>query len=162
MPSARPSLGATSTAPEIGTISTAMLALGEEAAGRVRVGGRDPVAGEVLDGPIGGVVRDSGRQAAAAVAERADARQFGAGLGQEVDPGDPEIGDPVAHELDDVVGADEQDVEVEVLDEGHEAPVVLLEDEAGVVQEAQGRLDQAALVRDRQAQAAGHRSPATG
>ena len=60
-------------------------ALREEAAGGVRVGGRDAQAGEVLDGLVRRVVRDRGREPAAAVAERADARQLGAGLAQEVD-----------------------------------------------------------------------------
>ena len=73
-----------------------------------------------------------------------------------------EVRDAVTDELDDVVRADEQDVEVVVLDEGDEAPVVLLEDEAGIVQQAQRRLDEPALVWDREAQATGHRSPATG
>ena len=81
---------------------------------------------------------------------------------EEVDAGDPEVGDAVADELDHVVGPDEQDVEVVVLDERDEAPVVLLEDEAGVMEQPQGRLDEPALVGDREAQAAGHRSPATG
>ena len=70
MPSARPSRGATSTAPEIGMISTAMPAPVEEAARRVRVGGGDAQAGQVLDGLVRRVVRDGGGEPAAAVAER--------------------------------------------------------------------------------------------
>ena len=45
-------------------------ALGEEPARGVRVGGRDAQAGEVLDGLVGRVGRDGGREPAAAVAER--------------------------------------------------------------------------------------------
>ena len=66
-----------------------------------------------------------------------------------------EVGHAVADELDDVVRPDEQDVEVEVLDAGDEAPVVLLEDEAGVVEQRERRLDEPALVRDREAEALG-------
>ena len=153
MASARPSRGATSTAPEIGMMSTGMPLALEEAAGGVRVGRGDAEAGEVLDRLVGRVVRDGGGQPAAAVAELADPGQLGAGLGQEVDAGDPEVGDAVADELDDVVGADEQDVEVVVLDARDEAAVVLLEDEAGIVEQPQGRLDQPALVRDGEAEA---------
>ena len=76
--------------------------------------------------------------------------------------GDPEVGDAVADELDDVVRPHEQDVEVVVLDARDEAPVVLLEHEAGVVEQAQGRLDQPALVRDGEPEALGHRSVAVG
>ena len=129
--------------------------LREEPAGGVRVGRRDPQAGEVLDGLVRRVVRDGRGEPAAAVAEDADARQLGAGLAQEVDAGDPEVGDAVADELDDVVRPDEQDVEVEVLDARDQAAVVLLEDEAGVVEQPQRRLDEPALVRDREAQARG-------
>ena len=114
--SARPSRGATSTAPEIGMISTGMPRSVEEPAGGVRVGRRDAQAGEVLDAPVRRVVGDRGREPAPAVAERADPRQLGAGLGEEVDAGDAEVGDAVADELDDVVRPDEQDVEVVVLD----------------------------------------------
>ena len=156
--SASPSRGATSTAPEIGMTSTGMPSLLEEPARGVRVGRRDPQAGQVLDGLLRRVVRDGRGEPAAPVAEVADARQLGAGLGQQVDAGDPEVGDAVADELDDVVRAHEQDVEVEVLDARDEAPVVLLEDEPGVVQQAQGRFDQPALVRDGQPQALAHRS----
>ena len=53
MPSARPSRGATSTAPGDRDDVDVDAALGEEAAGGVRVGGRDAVAGQVLDGPEG-------------------------------------------------------------------------------------------------------------
>ena len=60
-------------------------ALVEEPAGGVRVGGGDAQAGEVVDGLVGRVGRDRGREPAAAVAELADARQLGAGLGEEVD-----------------------------------------------------------------------------
>ena len=156
MPSARPRRGATSTAPEIGMMSTAMPSAFEEPAGGVGVGGRDAQAAQVLDGSIGRVVRDGGRQAAAAIPELADPRQLGAGLRQEVDAGDPEVGDTIADELDDVVGPDEQDVEVMVLDAGHEAAVVLVEHEPGVVEEPQGRFDHPSLVRDGEAEALPH------
>ena len=87
--SARPSRGATSTAPEIGMTSTAMPALGEEAAGGVRVGRRDAQAGELLDRLVracrSGRRRRGGTGRSRAIAE---ARQLGAGLGEEVDAGD--------------------------------------------------------------------------
>ena len=46
-----------------------------------------------------------------------------------------------------------------VLDPGDEAPVMLLEHEPGGVQQAQRRLDEAALVRDGEAEALPHFSP---
>ena len=128
----------------------------EEPPGGVGVGGRHTQAAQVLDRSIRRVVRDGGRKATAAVPELADPRQLGAGLGQEVDAGDPEVGHAVTHELDDVVGPDEQDVEVMVLDTGHEAAVVLVEHEPGVVEEPQGRFDHPSLVRDGEAEALPH------
>ena len=65
----------------------------------------------------------------------------------------PEVGDAIADELDHVVGPDEEDVEIEVLDARDEAAVVLLEDEAGIVQQGERRLDQPALVRDGETEA---------
>ncbi len=107
------------------------------------------------------VGRDRGDEPAAAIAEVAEARQLGRGLRQEIHAGHPEIGDTVGDELDDVVRPDEQDVEVEVLDACDEAPIMLLEDEAGVVEEGQRRLDEPALVGDGQAEAVAHqRRPA--
>ena len=126
-------------------------ALGEEPTGRVRVGGRDAHAGQGLDRLDRRVRRHGGGEAAAAVAQLADHGQRRAGLGQQVDAGHAEVGHAVADELDDVVGPDEQDVQVEVLDPGDEAAVVLLEDQAGIVQQGQGGLDEAALVRGRPA-----------
>ena len=103
-----------------------------------------------VDGLVRRVVRDRGGEAAAAVAER---RGRGAARRRSrlrrSTPVIAEVGDAVADELDDVVRAHEQDVEVVVLDARDEAPVVLLEDEPGVVEQAQRRLDEAALVRDR-------------
>ena len=86
-----------------------------------------------------------------AVPERPDARELGAGLGEEVVAGDPEVGDAVPDELDDIVRPDEQDVEVEVADARDETAFVILEHEPGVAEQRDSRLDQAALVRDRQA-----------
>ena len=43
-----------------------------------------------------------------------------------------------------------------LLDTRDEAPVVLVEDQARVVQQRQGRLDETALVRDRKAEAVAH------
>ena len=137
-------------------------AIGEEPTRRVRMSGRDAQAGEVVDGGQLRVVRDCRGETAAAVAEGPDLRQVGAGLAQEVEPGDPEVCDAVADELDDIVGPDEQDVELVVLDEGDKAPVVLLEHEARVMEQAQGRFDHPALVRDGESQATAHRSPAIG
>ena len=136
--SASPRRGATSTAPEIGMMSTAMPALREEPPGAVRVRRRDAQPGEILDRLVGRVGGYGGGEAAPAVPELADARQLGAGLGQEVDARDAQVRHAVADELDDVVRADEEDVEVEVLDARDEAPVVLLEDETGVMEETPG------------------------
>ena len=91
-----------------------------------------------------------GRQPAAAVAETADDGEVLLGFGKQVGTGDPEISDRVAHELDDVVRADEEDVEIDVLHPAHEAAIALLELEAGVVQQAKGGFDQPALVGNRQ------------
>ena len=152
--SARPSRGATSTAPEIGMMSTAMPRCCEEPPRGVRVGRRDAQAGEVLD--ASGTARRSGRRRRAGSGRSRASRTRGSSAPvsrEEVDAGDAEVGDAVADELDDVVRAHEQDVEIVVLDARDEAPVVLLEDEAGVVQEPQGRFDEPALVRDGQPQA---------
>src|SRR5439155_22028110 len=115
-----------------------------------------------LDRLIGCVARHRGGQPTAAIAEPADDRQLRAGLGEEVLSGDPEIGDAVADELDDVVGPDEEDVERVVLDARDKAAVALLEDEPGVVEEPEGRLDEAALVRDCEADPVPHRSAPAG
>ena len=45
-----------------------------------------------------------------------------------------------------------------VLDACDEAPVMLLEDEAGIVEQPQGGLEEAALVRDGEAESLPHRS----
>ncbi len=114
------------------------------------------MAGQVLDGPERAVGGDGRGQSTAPVAQLADARQLRAGLGQQVDARDPEVGHAVADELDDVVRPHEQDVEVEVLDPRDEAAVVLLEDEAGIVQQPQRGVDHPPLVRDGQPEALGH------
>ena len=75
-----------------------------------------------------------------------------------IGPNDPHDG----HELDDVVGANEQDVQRVVLDARDEAAVVRLEHEPGVSQQAEGRLEQAALVGDRDPEALPHRSVPVG
>ena len=134
----------------------------EEPTRRVRMGGRNPQAGQVLDSLVGRIVRDRGREAALAVAEVADARQLRARLGQQVDAGDAEVRHAVAHELDDVVRAHEEYVEVVVLDARDEAAVVLVEHEARVVEEPKGRFDQPSLVRDGQPEAVSHCSTAVG
>ena len=139
-----------------------MPASGEEPARRVRVGGRDPEARKVLDRPVGAVGGDGRGEPAPAIPEVADARELGAGFAQQVDTGDPEVRDAVADELDDVVRADEQDVQVEVLDARDQAPIVLLEDEARVVEQPQRGLDEPSLVRDREPQAFGHFRPCPG
>ena len=110
------------------------------------MGGRDAEAGEVLDRAIAAVRRHRGRKPALAVAERTEPRQLGPGFGQEILAGDPEVGDAVADELDHVVRPDEQDVEIEVPNAGHQAALVVLEDEARVSQQLDARLDEAALV----------------
>jgi hypothetical protein len=109
---------------------------------RVVFGGRSPPQpGEIADRLVRGVGGDGGRQAAPAVPKRSDPGQVDAGFAEEVDAGDPEVGDAVPDELDDVVRADEQDVEVEILDARDETPIMLLEDEAGVVQKRERRFD---------------------
>ena len=134
----------------------------EEAAGRVGVGRRDAEAGELLDRRVRRVRRDRGGEAAGAVAERAEAGQLRAGLDEEVDAGHAEVGHAVADELDDVVRPDEQHVEVEVLDAGDEAPVVLVEDQPCVVEQRERRLDEPSLVGDGQTEALSHRSVPAG
>ncbi len=134
----------------------------EEATGRVGVGGGDAQAAQVFDGPVRRVVGNGGGQAAAPVPELADPWQLGAGLREEVDAGDAEVRHAVADELDDVVRADEQDVEVVVLDAGHEAAVVLVEHESGIVKEPKGGFDHPPLVRDGEPEALPHRSAAVG
>ena len=136
--------------------------LGEVASRGVRVGGRDTQTGEVGDRLVGRVRRDSGCEPAVAVPELADLRQLRAGLGEQVHAGDAEVGDAIADELDDIVGAHEEDVEREVLDTRDEAAVVLLEDQARVVEERQRRLDEAALVGDGEPQPVPHRSMPSG
>ena len=128
----------------------------EEPTGGVGVGRCHSQAAQVLDRSIWRVVGDGSGQAAATVPELADPRQLRAGLRQEVDAGDPEVGNPVADELDDVVGSDEQDVELMVLDARHEAAVVLVEYEPGIVEEPKGRFDHPSLVRDGEAEALPH------
>ena len=119
--------------------------------------GRDSKASQVLGGAERRVVWDRESEAAPAVAQVMDLRHLRSRLGDEVQPGDPKLGNAVAHELDDVVCAHEQDVQVEVLNSCDERPLAGLEDEPGVAQQADGRLDQSALVRNGKTQAAGHR-----
>ena len=133
--------------------STAIRPFCEEAAGGVRVGGRDAQAGQILDR----LVRrsPSGRRRRAGTGHSRASRRRGSSApvsARRSIAGDAEVGHAVADELDDVVRADEEDVEVEVLDARDEAAVVLLEDEAGVVEQRERRLDEPALVRDRQAE----------
>ena len=124
-------------------------ALGEEAAASSAGGPSRPAGRRGPRRPGRASRRDRDREPAAAVAERPDDGSSAPVSRQEIEAGDAEIRDAVADELDDVVGPDEEDVEVEVLDPRDEAPVVLLEDQAGIVEERERRLDEAALVRDR-------------
>ena len=48
-----------------------------------------------------------------------------------------------------------------VLDSRHETAVVLLEHQAGVVEQGQGRVDEPALVRDGEAEALAHQAVAS-
>ena len=111
MASARPSRGATSTAPERVMTSTAMRrsAKKRRVTSGWAVATRCPARSAI--GPDGRVRRHGRGKAAAAVAERAQDGQLGAGLGEEVLAGDPEVGHAVADELDDVVRAHEEDVD---------------------------------------------------
>ena len=125
--------------PESGITSTGMARSLEPAAGGARVGRRDAEPGEILDAPLGRH-RWAPRPSAGSARSRAE-RTTGrstSDFGEEVGAGDPQVGDAVADELDDVVRADEEDVEVDVLDPAHEAPIALLEDEARVVQQVRG------------------------
>ena len=119
---------------------------------------------EVLGGSEGRVVRDRDCEAALPETELAQLRHAGARLGDQIEPGHPEFGDPVGHELDDVVGPHEEDVEIEVLHARHQRPLTGFEDEPGIAQQADGRLDQPALVWNCEAQATRHRglSPVLG
>jgi hypothetical protein len=49
-----------------------------------------------------------------------------------------------------------------VLDAGNQAAIVLVEDQAGVVEQPQGGFDHPSLVRDGEAEALPHRSTAVG
>ena len=133
----------------------------EEAPRDVGVGRRDAVAGELGDRLVRGVGRHRGGKPAATVPELAHDRQLRARLGQQVAAGDAQVRHAVADELDHVARAHEQDVERVVLDARHEAAVVLLEHEAGVVEERQRRVDEAALVRHREPEALPHRDGAS-
>ena len=84
MASARPSRGATSTAPRDRDHVDGDALLGEVASRGVRVGGRDTQTGEVRDRLVGRVRRDGGFEPAVAVPELADLRQLRAGLGEQV------------------------------------------------------------------------------
>ena len=160
--SARPSRGATSTAPDSEMTSTGMpwsaknrrVTLGCEVA--IRTPARSAMASY---GRVGG---HGGDEPAAPVAQLAEHRKVDAALGQDVAARDARVGDAVVDELDDVAGPHEQDVERVVLDARDEAPVVLLEDQAGVVEQAEGGLEEAALVRDGEAEALPHRSVPSG
>ncbi len=162
MASASPSRGATSTAPDSEMTSTGMpwsakkrrVTLGCEVA--IRTPARSAIASY---GESAGVGR---HEAAAPVAQLAEHRKIDAALGQDVAARDARVGDAVVDELDDVAGPHEQDVERVVLDACDEAAVVLLEDEAGIVEQAQGGLEEAALVRDGETETLPHRSVPSG
>ena len=165
--SARPSRGATSTAPEIEMTSTASPACSKNR--RVVFGWavaiRRPARSSIVRRSLS--AGTAAAQAALSVAERSQTRQLGAGLGEQVLARDAEIRDAVPDELDDVVRPDEQDVQVEVPDARDEAALVLLEDEPGIAQQLDRRLDEPALVRDREPEPVatlerGHRSRPAG
>ena len=119
--------------------------------------GGDAQTRQILGGPEGGVVRDGERQAAAPITELANERRVRARLGHQIQPGDAQLGDAVVDELHDVVGPDEENVEVEVLDARHQRPLAGFKDEPGVAQQPDRRFDQSALVWNGQAEAASHR-----
>ena len=125
--------------------------LGEEPPGDVGVGRRNAAAGQVVNVSMRCADRDGRGEAAAPEAEKADGRQVDAGLAQQIDARDAEVGHAVADELHDVVRSDEEDVQVVVLDAGDQAALLLREDEPGVVQEGHRGLDETPLV--------GHRKP---
>ncbi len=123
------------------------------------MGRGDPQAPEILDPFDAAVGGYRNREPAPAVAEASRDRQRRAGFSQQVRPRDPEIGHRVGHELGDIGRPHEQDVEVHVLNPRHEAAVVFLEHEPGIVEQGERRLDEPALVRDCQAQTFAHQSP---
>ena len=142
--------------------STGMPCVREEPAGDVGVRGGDPDAGEIRDGLVGRVRGRGGDEAATPVAQLAEHRKVDTALGQDVAARDARVRDAVVDELDDVAGSHEQDVERVVLDARDEAPVMLLEDQAGIVQQAEGGLEETALVGDRETETLPHRSVPSG
>ena len=162
MASARPSRGATSTAPDSEMTSTA---IPWEAKKRRAMLGCDVATLAPARSPIawsGESDGHGGRQATAAVAKIPEHRQVGAALGEDVHAGHARVRDAVGDELDHVAGAHEQDVQRVVLDARDEAAIVLLEHEARIVQQAERRLDQPALVGDGETESLPHRSVPAG
>ncbi len=131
----------------------------EEPARCVGMGRGDAMPGEIADRSQVGIIGDCDGEPTSAIAEIADPWQLRSGLGKEVEPGDTEVSDAVADELDDVAGPNEEDVERVVLDPRDEAAVVLVEHESRVVEQAQRRFDEAALVGDGEAETGGHEVP---
>ena len=94
--SARPSRGATSTAPDREMTSTGMPWSREEAPRDVGMRGGDADAGQVRDRLVGRVRRRRGRQPAAAVAQVPEARAGRRPLSARMSPtGDADVGDAV-------------------------------------------------------------------
>jgi hypothetical protein len=124
--------------------------LAEGRLGRVRVARGQAQPGQVLQAASRRLVGHRRLQAAVAVAQLGQDLQLGASLDEQVGAGDAQVGDPVGHELDDVVGAHEEDVQREALDLGRQRARAVLEAQARVVEQLQGRRLHAALVGDGQ------------
>ena len=110
---------------------------GEGRLGRVGVTGGQPVSGQVLERSRRRVVGHGRLQATVAVAELDEDVEVGTTLDEQVRSGDAEIGHAVGHELDDVIGAHEQDVQREPVHPRRQGAGAVLEAEAGVVEQLQ-------------------------
>ena len=134
------------------------VALGEQAGGQVRIDGRHPQPGQLGEPGDGRFLRHRGLQRAAAEAEPQQLGHARAAFRHEVGAGDPAVDDAVLDVLGDVRGADEQHLDGRVpAREGERALAGLLGAEAGVLEQRDRRLAQAALGGDRDLQAVGER-----
>ncbi len=112
------------------------------------MGGGDAPAGELVQGHQVGGVGNRGGEPAAAVAEGDEDFEVGPVLGEEVDAGDTQVGHPVGDQLGDVLGANEEQVDVGVVDLDRQGALGDLEGEAGGGEELLGGVLEAALVGD--------------
>ena len=124
----------------------------------MRIDGGDSQSGQpgqLLDRRL---LRNRGLERAAAEAEAEQLGHARAALGDEVGAGDPAVDDPVLDVLGDVGGADEQHLDRRVpAGKGERALAGLLRPEAGVLEQRDGGLTQAALGGNGDLQAVGER-----